>query len=262
MPLLPSDFARRRLRRLERIIQRMQGKGFHDPSLESEIWMARQFLPPTGGIVFDVGAHRGEWTRALLRAMPDLAAVHCFEPSAANWAEIEAIADRRVRLVRKAVAEAAGEAVLYATEPGSVLASLTQRDLSHIGLGFAHTERVATLSLDGYLHDQAIERVDFLKLDVEGHELAALTGASGALRQKAIRALAFEFGGCNIDTRVFFRDFWKLLSGHGYSLYRLAPRHRLWPIDSYSEEAESFLFANYIATAERVERLRNSRPRA
>jgi len=262
MPLLPSHFARRRLRRLERIVQRLQGKGFHDPSLESEIWMAQQFLPPSGGIVFDVGAHRGDWTRALLRAAPGLAAVHCFEPSAANWAEIDAIADRRVRLVRAAVAERAGEAVLYATEPGSVLASLTQRDLSHIGLGFAHTERVVTLSLDSYLREQAIERVDYLKLDVEGHELAALNGADEALRRKAIRALAFEFGGCNIDTRVFFRDFWKLLSGHGYSLYRLAPRHRLWPIESYSEEAENFLFANYLATAERVERLRNSRPRA
>ena len=262
MPLLPSHFARRRLRRLERIIQRMQGKGYHDPSLASEIWMAQEFLPPSGGVVFDVGANRGDWTRALLRAVPAVAAVHCFEPSASHWAGIEAIADRRVRLVRAAVAEREGEAVLYATEPGSVLASLTQRDLSHIGLDFAYEERVQTLSLDGYMREHGIDRVDYLKLDIEGHELAALGGAADALRRKAIGALAFEFGGCNIDTRVFFRDFWKLLTGHGYSLYRLAPRHRLWPIEAYSEEAENFLFANYIAVAERVERLRNSRPRA
>jgi FkbM family methyltransferase len=262
MPNLPSHFARRRLRRLERIVQRIQGKGYQVPSLEHEVWMARRFLPQSGGIVFDVGAHRGEWTRELLRQAPGIAEVHCFEPSASHWPEIAAIGDPRVRLVQAAVADSVGEAVLYSTEPGSVLASLTARDLSHMGLTFEHTERVRTLTLDSYLQSGAIERVDYLKLDVEGHELAALRGADAALRRKAINALSFEFGGCNIDTRVFFRDFWKLLTGHGYSLYRLAPRRRLWPVESYSEEAESFLFANYVALSEGLAALRNSRPRA
>jgi FkbM family methyltransferase len=262
MAILPSHFAQRRLRRLERIVQRIQGKGWQPPSLTDEVAMAARFLPPTGGVVLDVGAHRGDWTRALLRQAPDVAAVHCFEPSAVHWPEILAIADKRVRLVRAAVSDSAGEALLYATEPGSVLASLTQRDLRHRGMSFEHAERVGTMRLDDYVREQALDRVDFLKLDVEGHELAALRGAEEALRRKAIRALSFEFGGCNIDTRVFFRDFWKLLSACGYGLYRLAPRRKLWPIEAYSEETENFLFANYIAAAGGLPGLRNSRPRA
>jgi FkbM family methyltransferase len=250
MPLLPSRFAQRRLRRLERIVQRIQGKGYQPPSLADEVWMARRFLPSSGGVVFDVGAHRGEWTRELLSQAPGVAAVHCFEPATVHWPEICAIADPRVRLVRAAVSDAAGEATLHANEPGSALASLTRRDLGHMGLRFEHAEPVRTLRLDDYLREQAIARVDFLKLDVEGHELAALRGAEDALRRKAIAALAFEFGGCNIDTRVFFRDFWKLLEAYGYGLYRLAPRHRLWPVEAYSEETENFLFANYFAVLE------------
>jgi hypothetical protein len=59
---------------------------------------------------------------------------------------------------------------------------------------------------------------------VHGHELQALEGAAELLRAGRIRAIQFEFGGANVDSRTFFRDFWNLLYGRfGYSLYQILP---------------------------------------
>jgi FkbM family methyltransferase len=173
--------------------------------------------------------------------------VYCFEPSRHNWPALESIGDGRVHLVKLALSDRVGEAVLHSDGPGSELASLTKRDLALINIAFDHRETVATSTIDEFMREERISTLDYLKLDVEGHELMALTSAQQALRERRIRALAFEFGGCNIDTRVFFRDFWRLLTGHQYRIFRIAPFGRLWPIAQYSEIAECFQFSNYLA---------------
>jgi hypothetical protein len=48
-----------------------------------------------------------------------------------------------------------------------------------------------------------------VKMDIEGHELTALKGFGAAL--DVARVLQFEFGGCNIDSRTYFQDFWYFL---------------------------------------------------
>ncbi len=44
-----------------------------------------------------------------------------------------------------------------------------------------------------------------VKMDVEGHELNVLNGRINTLALAQI--FQFEFGGCNIDTKVFFKIF-------------------------------------------------------
>jgi hypothetical protein len=83
-----------------------------------------------------------------------------------------------------------------------------------------------------------------VKIDVEGHELDVLKGFGDLLSQ--IRLVQFEFGGCNIDTRTFFQDFWNLFSQAGFALYRLSPLGPI-AIKNYAEDLESFVCTNYIA---------------
>ena len=81
-------------------------------------------------------------------------------------------------------------------------------------------------------------------MDVEGHELDVLKGATKALQDISI--IQFEFGGSNIDTRTYFQDFWYFFSDLGFDLYRLGPRKPL-RITNYSEHDETFRPTNYIA---------------
>jgi FkbM family methyltransferase len=246
---------------LERHAQKRQGKGAGGHSIDEEVRAALGFLPPEGAVVLDVGANKGLWSRALLAgAGQRLARLVAFEPSQHNWAEIEAIADPRLMLIRAAVSDQAGSAVLHMDEAGSGLASLLNRDLDHVGLAFGQREEVKTIRLDSICDELGIGRIDFLKLDIEGHELAALRGAEALLKRNAIRALSFEFGGANIDSRTYFRDFWTLLQReHGFTISRIVPGSNPELVTRYHERLECFATTNFLAIATRDQAFSNTK---
>jgi hypothetical protein len=90
-----------------------------------------------------------------------------------------------------------------------------------------------------------------MKIDTEGHDLAVLEGSQLSLEAKRIRALTFEFGSVNINSRTYFRDFWEYLRPLGYKIKRLCPGGRLIPIREYYEDLEYFRsVTNYLAVPE------------
>lgn len=64
------------------------------------------------------------------------------------------------------------------------------------------------------------------------------------INQDKIGAIQIEFGGCNIDLRTFFGDFWFQLHEKNY-VYRIA-RKGLFPISNYEERLEIFSCVNYL----------------
>lgn len=237
----------------EKACQWAQGKGYGAASIAREVSAALPFIPDHGAVILDIGANHGDWTRELLRrAGSRVASVFAFEPSKHNHASIEAINDARVQLVKKAVSTKSGTAVLYYDAPGSGLASLTKRRLDHHAIQMAESEAIETLSVDDFLQANSINRIDFAKLDIEGHEFDALRGAEKALTSNKIKALAFEFGGTNIDTRTYFQDFWYFLTERGYVLARINPFFAPAVIDKYSESLEAFRTTNFICFIDRA----------
>jgi hypothetical protein len=48
---------------------------------------------------------------------------------------------------------------------------------------------------------------------------------------------------------VFFKDCWDLITGHGYSLWRIVPGGRPVPVRAYREDLEHFRgVSNYIGS--------------
>ena len=244
-----QDFIFRCLRYAERKIQRLQGKGYGGRhSIAAEIRATGRFLPARDAIVFDIGANTGAWSRALLaKAGERVKAIYAFEPSAHNHPAIEEIGDNRVRLVPLAAGEAAGRQTLHYDRAGSGLASLHARRLDHFGIDFSGRETVDVTTIDNFVAENGLETIDFAKFDIEGHELAALRGAARTLEQGRIKALAFEFGGCNIDSRTYFQDFWYVLGGLGYQIYVINPLFGTTRLKAYDERHEVFLTTNFIA---------------
>ncbi|MFN8245330.1 MAG: hypothetical protein U0T56_02965 [Ferruginibacter sp.] len=81
-------------------------------------------------------------------------------------------------------------------------------------------------------------------MDVEGHELSCLKGASTMIKNGAIDFIQFEFGGCNIDSRTYLQDFWYLLHDQ-YNFYRIV-KDGLMPIEQYNERWEIFKNINFL----------------
>lgn len=239
----------RLLAKLERSIARRQGKGWGAGSVQHELNAAGTLTGNAAlSLAIDVGGNVGNYTAAIRQAHAD-AEVHMFEPSQTNIDALSARfgGDDQVTVQPFALASSAMEATLFSDKPGSGLGSLTKRRLDHRDKDFDISESVQTMVFDTYWKDVLQSRpIDLFKLDIEGHELDALNGSVEALKQT--RVVQFEFGGCNIDTRTFFQDFWYFFKERNFGLYRITPGGAV-QIDKYHERDEFFSTTNYLALA-------------
>jgi len=256
LPLTANDQAQRLLARATESLQALAGIGMvANPAQSGERALVDLLAERDGPlVVFDVGANIGGFSSLVLERLGGrVLSLHSFEPGKAAFARLRDKLHGRadVHLNNCALGAVAGRRQLYFYQEGSSLASLTRRRLDHFRGGSrpedALEETIDVTTLDEYLALCGLDRIDLLKIDVEGHEMDVLNGAAGALRSGKIRLLTFEFGGCNIDTRTYFRDFWYFFREFpGASLFRLTPSGFLCRIAKYRESLEVFRAANYL----------------
>lgn len=213
-------------------------------------------LERTPLILFDVGANLGAYTKLALAVFSSLSIeIFSFEPSPFTFEKLkEKIGDRNnVKIFNIGLGCYNGEMSLFQDERGSGIASLYNRRLEHFNIQLMEKEKVKIETLDDFCGKYGLEHIDFLKLDVEGHELKVLQGGRRMLDANAIDFIQFEFGGCNIDSRTYFQDFFYFLRDR-YNLYRVL-RNGLYPIRQYKERYEIFLTSNYLAERKELGRV-------
>ncbi len=188
--------------------------GFHNyspPSVSGETRIVNERVPRNGEpVVFDVGANTGDWSALVLKANK-LAKIHAFEPQPALAAHIAATYPD-IAVNNLAVGDLAGVLDLYdyADHPGSQHASLLKGVIDTIHGGTPRVTKVPVITLDEYCGKHDVKRIDFLKIDVEGFELAVLRGAKEMLARGQIEAIQFEFNEMNVPGRTFLLDFMNL----------------------------------------------------
>ncbi len=179
-----------------------------------------------------------------------------FEPGSNAFSALQTAfgGTEHVHLNQLALGSTGGTKTLYFDKPGSTLSSLYARRMEDPELAFKASECVAVETLDEYCAKRQIDHIDFLKIDVEGHELEVLRGARMMLSRKKIALLTFEFGGTHIDSRVFVRDFFDFFSDMGSPLIsRITPSGVLLPLSHYHEGLEQFCTTNYLVEFKSVE---------
>lgn len=231
-------------------IEILQGRGSGTGwDMVGETTAAASFLSGVPSpVIFDGGANFGQWAMEMFTRLAHAdPRFFLFEPQLACQEVLSKLPMKKT-VVRIALGDQSGEAVISGAAPGHGAASLFERHDTYFEDMTAHQERVSVTTLDNFVSRNRIDRVDLLKLDIEGSEIGALRGGEASLRDGIIRVIAFEFGSANIYSRSFFRDFWELLSPHGYRFFRIAPGGRLIRIPEYSENLEHFRgVSNYIA---------------
>lgn len=197
-------------------------------------------------IVFDVGANIGGYTVEVCNILKEKVIVHAFEPSVFTFKNLKKNTEslKNVRINNFGLSSKLSKQTLYSNKTGSSLASIYQRNLDHFNIEMNQKEEILLDTLDNYCNKEQIALIDFLKLDIEGHELDALKGASKLLSEGKIKAIQFEFGGSNIDSKTYFRDFYNLLEKQ-YKIYRILS-NGLIEITKYDERNEIFTTANYL----------------
>lgn len=177
----------------------------------AELDPAIALLCKPGDVAFDVGANLGEWAVPLARITGAGGAVFSFEPVAvladAVRRSLRINGAVRAQVIEAAVADQAGKARMNVTmEKGGdgALSSLTD----------AGGVEVDVVTIDGVVAERHIERLDLLKIDVEGAEPQVLAGAAGTIGRLKPK-IVFESGHEGAEGR---KRIAQLLKGAEYDL--------------------------------------------
>jgi FkbM family methyltransferase len=151
---------------------------------------------PDGGVAIDVGACLGEWAVPLARAVGSKGRVLAIEPAARSAAALAATlaanALSQAEVIRCAIGERDGIADFAVPV---VISARSDTGTARIGPAAAGDEtlQVPLRSLDTLARERRFERLDLIKIDVEGYERRVLDGAAALLRRHR-PALVIETG--------------------------------------------------------------------
>lgn len=198
-----------------------------------------EILSP-GMVVLDAGANIGEVSLFAGKRVGSNGRVLAFEPIERIAKQLEEhIAKNsmsQVTVVKKALGENnAKEVPIYASCGQPI-------DEEHCGLGslFGTSENgppvqlIEVVTLDSWLAHHPLHRLDLVKVDIEGAELAFLRGAEGSLRRfkplLIMEIQAFSAQRAGLDPREIFDYLGEL----GYRTHCIGPKGTLSPIDATS----------------------------
>lgn len=206
------------------------------------------FKEKTLDICIDVGGHRGDYSKELLKIF-NIKNLVIFEPSIENYAYLESLFDNKnVKIENIAVSSESGKQKFYFHNKNSSLSSL------HLRSFFKNNEDIVSydvqvISLNEYIKKNFSNKViDFLKVDTEGNEYEVIKGLGSSI--KKVKVIQFEFGATSVDTKISFFQFWTLLKKNNFQLFRMGPNN-LFQLQSYSIEDEFIEYSNFIAINEK-----------
>ena len=171
-----------------------------------------------GNIVVDVGANIGLHTLNMARIVGNAGQVFAFEPDPSNFEILKKNAKinnyKNIILEQKAVGDKHGRTTLYQSD----------NPINH--RIFPQTERannqvqVELTNLDNYFDSDMIDKINFIKIDVEGMEFGVLKGMKNILKNnKKIKTL-FEFVPKDtIEAGFIPIELLDYLTSNGFKLY-------------------------------------------
>jgi FkbM family methyltransferase len=172
--------------------------------------------------IFDIGGHVGEWTRIANNTVFS-SEIHVFEPARESREILEkrcvAANGNTIRINPKGVAATPADAEFYIPISGGPLShsSMILENIKSLRGQDFEIRKVECTSISKYCQEISIEKIDYLKIDVEGMEYAILNSLSSDIKNK-INFIQFEFNDTYLSQRLFFKDFWNFLQEDFYVL--------------------------------------------
>ncbi|MGL5927171.1 FkbM family methyltransferase [Chroococcidiopsis sp.] len=207
-----------------------------------------------GMLVFDVGANVGNYTFLFSKLISDSGKVYSFEPTYTTFEKLKCRVEKsgstNINLIRKAVYSQNKNIEFnqfpekYSTWNSIGKPRMLDPQNTNNYVPIVQTEIIEAITLDSFCHKHDIQKIDYLKIDVEGAESDVLQGANNLLKAKAICFIQFEISQKMLDGfNRKAKDTFDILYTNGYECHRILPDGE---IGEEVVDSNSF-YENYIA---------------
>lgn|ERR1017187_206244 len=191
--------------------------GYYEP--RETTWLERTLAP--GWTVLDVGAHVGYYSLLCAKGVAPRGSVYAFEPCAATFAKLRRNLELNPGLnVRpEAIAVADHSEYMCMAEGGN-----SNTGTSYIIDKDSGNSGVPITTLDEFVEQNQIARVDFIKADVEGYEMKVLVGAEKTLARFRPRLMMEVSPDALIRCGDSAEDMIEALRARNYSIFEATRR--------------------------------------
>lgn len=181
---------------------------------ETEVFS--KFIRP-GDVVIDIGAHIGWYTLIAAKLVGKKGKVYAFEPDTTNFKlltkNIQANGYQNVILVKKAVSNETGSARLFINNENTGDHRIFDTDNHRKSITIEQT------TLDDYFK-KLPQRVDLIKMDIQGSEMKALLGAQTVLKKnKQLKLITELQPGYILQSGQKPKDYLAFIRRHGFNIY-------------------------------------------
>lgn len=224
--------------------------GFYweDPEKNGEYKFVAKYIKDNMTI-FDVGANIGDYTKKVISITPKLN-IYCFEPVKSTFSTLNKnLESTRVDFIKTFN-------VGFSDKPETLSMNIYGDNGGSNSLYYNeyHAERSAAIrkeevelkKIDDFVLENRITSIDFLKIDVEGHEFKVLMGALQSLESNVIKCIQFEYNNYWKKSGHKLESVIELLSSFNFSIYRLTPWGKL-KVGKFKKSLENYKPSNYVA---------------
>jgi FkbM family methyltransferase len=186
-----------------------------------EAKILENYIKP-GACCFDIGANIGFYSLHMAKAVGSSGKVFAFEPDPANLVQL----DRNIALN--------GQENIVTTYPLGLSSETTTKLFSRtmdsnsgwgrIGEwdGSPEQLQIETITLDEFVSTNNIQKIDFLKCDIEGHEFEFIKGADRTLKSGTIDIILIEYCGYILERQgTSVQDYLDIFKGYNYTPFLL-----------------------------------------
>ena len=198
-------------------------KGVDLSDAHSEI---RRLLSQTANTIFDVGANVGRTAKLYHDTFPQ-AKIYAFEPMDIHYFKLKKVSSSRKNILpyKVGVSNINGQKIFYETalsDSSSLFKPL------HTGAQFDEfhelkkENKINLITIDTFANENNINKIDLLKIDIQGGELDALRGATSLLNGKKIKVIYTEIQFFQLYEKApLFHNIVMFLENFGYELHNI-----------------------------------------
>lgn len=197
-------------------------------------------------LIFDVGANKGYYAECLFKEFGNDMQLLCFEPARQSHQNLSETlkAVPPAKAIQIGFGKVNEQIELHYNHEGSTIATLYPMADMDNKVALDQKEVIDVRRIEDYCKEEGIEKIDFLKVDVEGAEYDVLEGCGEMLKNGAIRFVQFEFGPNNMVSKTYMKDFFRVLKH--YRIYRIV-QNGVRELPQYHEILEIPLVVNFLA---------------